>query len=122
MRARAAAHRVLAARGSTVALYDLRETIERGDEAPVEMLAALGAIGDRSCLEPIAAAYDRAGDERPGTARPRHRGAADWWRSHLATVFRTVVAREKLTERHAVVKRIRARWPEAALSLLGPPK
>jgi HEAT repeat protein len=120
--ARAAAHQVLAARGSTVALYDLRESIEGGVQAPVEMLAALGAIGDRSCLETVAAAYARAAGE-PGDAAPASdRGAADWWRSHLATVFRTIAAREKLTERHAVVKRIRARWPDAAVSLLGPPK
>ncbi len=122
MTARAAAHQVLAARGSTVALYDLREAIESGEPAPVEMLAALGAIGDRSCLEPIAAAYARASDEAAGPARPHDRGAADWWRTHLATVFRAIVAREKLNERHALTKRIRARWPEAAVSLLGPPK
>jgi len=122
MTARAAAHQVLAARGSTVALYDLRETIESGEPAPVEMLAALGGIGDRSCLEPIAAAYARASDEGAGQARPHDRGAADWWRTHLATVFRAIAAREKLSERHALTKRIRARWPEAAVSLLGPPK
>ena len=45
-----------------------------------------------------------------------------WWRQHLATAFRAIAAREKLTERHAVVRQIRARWPEAALDLLGPPK
>jgi hypothetical protein len=122
MTARGAAHQVLAARGSTVALYDLRETIESGDPAPVEMLAALSAIGDRSCLEPIAAAYVRASDEGASQARPHDLGAADWWRTHLATVFRAIAAREKLTERQALTKRIRARWPDAAVSLLGPPK
>jgi hypothetical protein len=122
MTARAAAHQVLAARGSTVALYDLRETVESGEPAPVEMLAALGAIGDRSCLEPIAVAYARASDKGTGQTRPHDRGAADWWRTHLATVFRAIAAREKLNERHALTKRIRARWPEAAVSLLGPPK
>jgi HEAT repeat protein len=122
MTARAAAHQVLAARGSTVALYDLRETIESGEQAPVEMLAALGAIGDRTCLEPVAAAYARASGEGARPARLEDRGAADWWRAHLATVFRTIAAREKLSERHAVAKRIRARWPAAADSLLGPAK
>ena len=47
MTARAAAHLALAERGSRVALYDLRETIESGTTAPVEMLRALEAIGDR---------------------------------------------------------------------------
>jgi len=122
MTARAIAHQVLAARGSTVALYDLRETIEGGEEAPVEMLAALGAIGDRTCLEPIAAAYSRLAERAGHQARPRDTGAADWWRDHLAAVFRTIAAREKLNERHAVAKRIRARWPGAADSLLGPAK
>ena len=122
MTARAAAHQVLAARGSTVALYDLREVIESGESAPVEMLAALGVIGDRSCLEPLAAAYVRASDKGGGAPRPPDSRTADWWRTHLATVFRTITAREKLTERHALTKRIRARWPEAAVSLLGPPK
>ncbi len=122
MTARAAAHQVLAARGSTVALYDLRETIEGGEQAPVEMLAALGAIGDRTCLEPVAAAYARAGEDGAGQAGAPDRGATDWWRAHLATVFRAIAAREKLNERHALTKRIRTRWPEAAVSLLGPPK
>jgi hypothetical protein len=45
-----------------------------------------------------------------------------WWKQHLVTAFRAIAAREKLTERHAVVKQIRARWPEAAIDLLGPPK
>jgi hypothetical protein len=122
MTARAAAHQVLAARGSTVALYDLRETIESGEPAPVELLAALDAIGDRTCLEPIAAAYARAGATAPGRTRSGDTVAPDWWRDHLAAVFRAIVAREKLSERHALARRIRARWPTAAASLLGPAK
>jgi hypothetical protein len=121
MTARAAAHQVLAARGSTVALYDLRETIERGEAAPVEMLAALGAIGDRTCLEAIAAAYARAGAQPAGDGTSAAAGA-DWWPGHLAAVFRTIAAREKVGERHAVIRRIRARWPAAAMSLLGQAK
>ena len=122
MTARAAAHQVLAARGSTVALYDLREAIESGEPAPVEMLAALDAIGDRTCLEPIAAAYARAGEAATGRTRSGDTVAPDWWRDHLEAVFRAIVAREKLSERHAVARRIRARWPAAAASLLGPAK
>jgi hypothetical protein len=120
MTARAAVHLALAERDSRVALYDLRETIEREPAVPVEMLSALERIGDASCLEPIAAAYVRsskpAGGQAPATA------ASSWWRQHLAGAFRTIAAREKLTERQAITKRIRSRWPDAALDLLGTPR
>jgi hypothetical protein len=120
MTARAAAHLALAERGSRVALYDLRETIGSGMPAPVEMLRALEAIGDRSCLEAIAAAFARLTPQ----AEPGNRQASEsaWWRQHLATAFRAIAAREKLTERQAVVRQIRARWPQAAIDLLGPPR
>ena len=119
MTARAAVHQVLAAQGSTVARYDLCETIESGVIAPVEMLAALATLGDRSCLEPIAMAYGRllaspAAGARKGTARDE----STWWREHLVSTFRTIAAREKVTDRHALAKKIRARWPDAATALL----
>jgi hypothetical protein len=114
MTARASAHLALAQRGSRVALYDLRETIASATSAPVEMLTALEVIGDRSCLEPIAAAYARLSAEPPS--------ATAWWREHLASAFRTIAGREKLTERHAVTRQIRARWPAAASELIGPPR
>ena len=95
---RAAAHLALANRGSRLALYDLRETIESWRERiPVEFFAAVTAIGDASCLEPIATAYSRAKD--------------DWSRRHLADAFKAIVDREKITRRHAAVKRIQKRWP-----------
>ena len=106
--ARAAIHLALAARRSTVALYDLRETLEAAKEPlPVGFLAALTGIGDASCLEPLAAAYARA-------KGPRH----DWWRTHLASAFQDIVRREHLTRRHAAVKKVLARWPDAAAALL----
>jgi hypothetical protein len=123
MTARAAVHRVLADRGSRVALYDLRETIESGVAAPVEMLSALAAVGDRSCLEPIAAAYARLASapaaEGAGAAAGSGTDPRAWWRQHLATTFRAIAAREKLTERQAEARRIRARWPDVALELIG---
>jgi len=119
MTARAAAHTVLAGLGSTVALYDLREAIEGGEEVPAEMLAALDAIGDRSCLEAIAGAYARL--TTPSAAGGDPGDSTAWWREHLAATFRRIAARENLGERHAVTRRIRARWPEAALTLIGPP-
>jgi hypothetical protein len=95
---RAAAHLSLANRGSRLALYDLRELLDAATgPLPVEFLAALSLVGDASCLEAIAGAHARA------------RNA--WWRQHLADAFRTIVAREKLTRRHAVVRKFEKRWP-----------
>lgn len=99
--ARAAAHLALARRGSRVALYDLRETIEsaKGPVA-VEFIAAIAEIGDVSCLEALAAAL----------ARARTGKADDWWRTHFADAFRTIVAREGITRRHALMKKIEKRF------------
>jgi hypothetical protein len=105
---RGALHQALALRGSRVALYDLRESLtESAGNAtstplPVTFLAALHVLGDEACLEPIAAAFVRANpdDER--------------WRQQLAAAFRAIVKRQKLTRRHAALKRITARWPAAA--------
>ena len=103
MAARAAAHVALASRGSRLALYDIRETLETATgPLPVEFLSALTAVGDVSCLEPIAAAFDRAGAS--GGTRE------DWWHRHLASAFRVIVARERLTRRHHVVRKIDRRW------------
>ncbi len=100
--ARAAAHVTLAERGSRLALYDLRESLEaaRGP-LPVEFLAAITLIGDATCLEAIAAAHVKA--------RPKD----DWWRRHLAEAFQAIVKRDQLTRRHAAVKKIHKRWPGA---------
>jgi hypothetical protein len=106
---RAAVHQALAARGSRVALYDLRETLERADEPlPVGFLAAVEAIGDESCLEPLASAYLRSNAPRE-----------DWWRQHVAAAFRTLLQRGHLTRRHAVVRRMLTRWPALAGDLIG---
>ncbi len=94
---RAAAHLALARRDSRLALYDLRESLERTREPlPVDMLAALGLIGDASCLEAIASARARVADE--------------WWRDRLQQAFDSIVRRERLTARHAVMRRIRAKY------------
>ena len=71
---RGALHQALALRGSRVAVYDLRETIEgaRGP-VPVSFLAALHVVGDASCLEPLAAAYARR-EARRAVAPPARRG------------------------------------------------
>ena len=99
--ARAAVHQVLAARGSRVALYDLREAIEAGDtNLPVGFLAALQAIGDVSCLDGIAAAYVKARASGGG-----------WSTGPLLDTLRHIIAREKLTRRHAALRRLDTRYP-----------
>ena len=109
---RGAIHQALALRGSRVALYDLRETIEAAAAPlPASFVAAAQAVGDDSCLQAIAAAYTNApSDER--------------WRHQLGTAFTAIASRERITARHAVMKRISARWPEAAstLSRTRPPR
>jgi hypothetical protein len=97
-----------------VALYDLRETLELATAPlPVEFVTALATIGDRTCLDAIAGAYAQV---------PRAPGAHDWWRRHLANAFQDIVRREGLTERHAALKHVRSKWPEAAAALLGRPR
>jgi len=97
-RARGSAHVALAKQSSLLGLYDLREALERAiGPLPVEFLAALALIGDASCLEAIAIAHGRTTDR--------------WWREHLADAFQAIVTRERLTRRHAVLKKIQKRWP-----------
>jgi hypothetical protein len=96
-------HHALAARGSRLALYDLRETLEKNTGLlPVGFLSAAAAIGDAACLEPLAAAWVGASADR-------------WWRDHLSEAFRAIVARERLTRRHPALKRILERYPAAGV-------
>lgn len=100
-RARGAAHVALARRGSRLGLYDLREALERSmAPLPIEFMTALSLVGDATCLEAIAAAYAHVAG-----------GDDHWWSDHLADAFRAIVTREKLTGRHAVMKKIQKRWP-----------
>jgi hypothetical protein len=102
--ARGTAHVALATRGSRMALYDLRESLEAAHAPlPVEFLSALSMVGDASCLESIAGAYAKARNE--------------WWREHLADAFRTIVKRERLTKRSPAVKKIEKRLPQALKEL-----
>jgi hypothetical protein len=99
--ARGALHQALALRGSRVALYDLRETLARATgPLPPAFLAAAHVVGDNSCLEPLAAAWTAAGDPR--------------WRHQLEAAFQAIVKREKISRRGTVMKRLAARFPEAA--------
>ena len=98
--ARGAAHAVIAHRGSAVALYDLRETFEAATAPlPLDYLTAATAIGDAACLEAMAKAWSATSPSEV------------WWRERLADTAVTVMARLKLTRRHAVIKRTHTRWP-----------
>jgi hypothetical protein len=101
---RGAVHQTLARRKSRLALYDLRETLAAASEPlPVGFIAAIEAIGDRTCLDALARAWS--------TAKP---GADPWWRRHLAAAFKAILTRERLTRRSPELKRALARWPQAS--------
>ena len=96
---RGALHQALALRGSRIALYDLRESVgATTDPLPPSFLAALTAVGDDSCLEPLAAAFTHA----PPDSR---------WRHQLAETFHAVVRRERLTKKHSAVRRALSKAP-----------
>jgi hypothetical protein len=99
---RGAIHQALALRGSRVAVYDLRESFaQRDSRLPVSFLAAVQAVGDSSCLEPLAA-----------TMSSRASQSDERWQHQVTTAFRVIAKREKITRRHAVMRRISARWPQ----------
>jgi len=103
---RGSVHQALAQRGSRVALYDLRESFaEASAPLPVSFLAAVNTLGDASCLEPLAAAWSHAAPTE------------EWWRGQLIAAFRAIMAREKLTKRSAVVKKVLARWPDVTTAM-----
>lgn len=96
---RGALHQALALRGSRIALYDLRETVERAAAPlPSAFLGALQTIGDESCLEPLAGAFTRA----KADAR---------WQHQLAQAFREIVKRERITKRHSALRRALGKAP-----------
>jgi len=99
LRTRGTAHRALARRHSLVALYDLREVFESARTAlPQDFLSTAAAIGDASCLEPLARAW---------SASPKD----VTWRHQLATTAATIARRARLNGRHVLVKRLRTNWP-----------
>ena len=87
-------------RGSRIALYDLRETVECATEPiALEFLAALNTLGDPSCLEGLAKAYGATADR--------------WWRGHLLQTFRTIVGRD--AQRTSLRQPIGARFQHQSL-------
>jgi hypothetical protein len=97
-------HQHLAARGSRLALYDLRETLESASgPLPVGFLSAAAVIGDVSCLIPLARNWvESDGEDR-------------WWRDHVAEAFAAIVTREGVTRRHPTLKLVLERWPSAGV-------
>jgi hypothetical protein len=57
---RGAVHQALAARNSRLALYDLRDSLLAPERLPVAFLAAIEEIGDATCLDTLAAAYEES--------------------------------------------------------------
>ena len=99
LQARGRAHLALAKRESRVALYDLRETFEAATSAlPQSFLSTAAAIGDGSCLEPLARAWGAAGRNLD-------------WKHQLSTTAATIMRREKLSGRSAAVKKLRTNYP-----------
>jgi hypothetical protein len=101
MAARAATHQALAERHSRLAVFDLRDTFEGASaRIPLGFVAAITQVGDASCLPALAAAWQRVDDR--------------WMRDHLAAAFKAIMARDRLTRRHAIVRRALDRAPKAA--------
>lgn len=104
---RGAVHQALALRGSTVAVYDLRETLTAATSAlPTTFITSLHVVGDESCLDAIGAAYTHASGATPEDA--------ERWRQQLAGAFQAIVKRERIARTSASVKRLASKWPEAA--------
>jgi HEAT repeat protein len=98
-RARGLAHRALAKRGSRLALFDLRETFDTTPKPlPEDFLMAVEALGDASCLEPLARAWAVAPYDPT-------------WRARVSTTAAAIAKRARLTARSAAMKRIRSQWP-----------
>jgi hypothetical protein len=98
-----------------VAVYDLREAIARAAEPLPEGFAeAAGLVGDAACLESIAELLTRTHAETGNLMRE--------WQGDLVKAGRLIVGRERLTRRHAVMKKIVRLSPDVAASLLAPAK
>lgn len=108
---RGAVHRALAARDSRVAVYDLREVIAGAVEPLPESFAeAAGMVGDAACLESIA--------EQVARRAPAPDAGLREWHARLVAAGRAIAARERLTRRHAVMKKIGRLSPDVAATLI----
>ncbi len=108
--ARAALHAVLAGRRSRVALYDVIETLDREPgPLPEAFATAIERLGDAACLDTLAAAAARtAGTDFVQTQQ---------WRDRLLAAGRAILDRERLTRRHAAVRRLERAFPDFTRAL-----
>jgi hypothetical protein len=111
--ARAAVHLALASRASRVAVYDVRDTIAAGPGIlPVDFIAAAALVGDSGCLEAIADALARV---------PARIDRQDQeWRDRLFDAARAIIARERLSRRHAAARRLARKHGAIARVLFAP--
>jgi hypothetical protein len=116
--ARGALHQALALRGSKIAVYDLRESIAAtAVPLPTTFLTALHVVGDESCLEAIAAAYNTAATmphAQAGTQSDERYGETERWLQQLTAAFQAIVKREKIARSAAPLTRLASKWPDAA--------
>jgi hypothetical protein len=99
--ARGLLHETLARRGSLIALYDLRETLEQVDRSvSAHFLTAAMAVADASCLDAIAARWVHAGPDV-------------WLRDQLERIFHAIINRERLRRSSPVLVRLLKRHPAA---------
>ncbi|MCC7042306.1 MAG: hypothetical protein IT183_00445 [Acidobacteria bacterium] len=97
--ARGLLHETLAQRGSLIALYDLRETLEQVDRSvSAHFLTAAMAVADASCLDAIAARWVHAGQDV-------------WLRDQLERIFHAIINRERLGRSSPVLVRLLKRHP-----------
>ena len=111
--ARAAVHLALANRASRVAVYDVRDTIasETGI-LPTDFVAAAALVGDSGCLEAIADALARM----PARIDRQEQE----WRDRLFEAARAIIARERLSRRHAAARRLARKHGSIARVLFAP--
>jgi hypothetical protein len=94
-------HDALARRGSVLALYDLRETLEQVNQ-PVgaHFLSAAMTVADAACLDAIAVRWVHAAQDI-------------WLRDQLERIFHAVVIRERLRRQSPVLAKVLTRHPSA---------
>lgn len=96
-----AAHLALAQRGSRLAVFDLRDALDAvTPDRAADYVAAAAAVGDATCLEPLARAWQHA--------------EGDTLRRSIEAAAGAIVARTGLTRRQAAWRKLAARYPDVA--------
>lgn len=94
-------HDTLARRGSAIALYDLRETLEQTNQpVSAHFLSAATTVADATCLNAIAVRWVHAGPDV-------------WLRDQLERIFHAVVNRARLRRQSPVLAKLLTRHPAA---------